>query len=138
MNAQDQQTIFADLSLARRLERAEAKANADFVETRAKLFPEIGACWTQVAGVYAMFDGLESPCTQTFGLGMFEMATAEHLEQIERFFEERGAPVFHEVSPMADLSLLALLHERGCYPIELTSVMYRPIRTGPLFDGSTE
>ncbi len=30
---------FADLSLARRLERAEAQSNARFVEARAKLFP---------------------------------------------------------------------------------------------------
>lgn len=74
-----------------------------------------------------MFDGAESPLTQTFGLGMFEEATNEHLETLENFFKERGAPVFHEISPMADLSLLSLLKERGYHPIELTSVMYRPL-----------
>jgi hypothetical protein len=31
---------FADLELARRLERTEARANADFVEARVKAFPE--------------------------------------------------------------------------------------------------
>ena len=74
-----------------------------------------------------MFDGVESPCTQTFGLGMFEETTGEHLDEIETFFRERGAPVFHEVSPMADPSLLQLFNERGYRPIELSSVLYQEI-----------
>ena len=74
-----------------------------------------------------MFDGAESPLTQTFGLGIFEDATAEHLDEIEAFFREREAPVFHEVSPMTDPSLMTLLGERGYRPVELTSVMYREL-----------
>jgi len=119
---------FSDLALARRLERTEAISNADFVETRAKLFPESGARWIEVAGAYAMYDGALSPLTQTFGLGIFDAITAAEMEKIEEFYREYDAPVFHEISPMADLSLLALLGERGYHPIELTSVMFRPIR----------
>lgn len=119
--------IYSDKTLSQKLERAEARANADFVETRARLQPESGAAWIEVGGAYAMFDGVESPCTQTFGLGMFEATSGEHLDAIERFFAENGAPVFHEVSPMADPSLIPLLNERGYQPIELTSVMYREI-----------
>jgi hypothetical protein len=63
---------FSDLALARRLERAEASRNAAFVETRAELQPGLQATWTEVAGAYAMFDGLDSPLTQSFGLGLFE------------------------------------------------------------------
>ncbi len=120
--------IYADKALSQKLERTEAQANADFVETRAALEPESGAAWIEVGGAYAMFDGLESPLTQTFGLGVFEETTAENLNAIESFFVERGAPVFHEVSPMADQSILSLLGERGYRPIELTSVMYRSIK----------
>lgn len=116
--------IYSDKALSQRLERTEARANSDFVEARARLYPESGATWIEVGGTYAMFDGIESPLTQTFGLGMFEEATNEHLDQIESFFKERGAPVFHEVSPMADLSLVTLLGERGYRLIELSSVMY--------------
>ena len=119
--------IFSDLSLARRLERTEAKSNAAFVEARKKLSPESGAEWIEVAGAYAMFDGTESPLTQTFGLGLFDPITNEDLDKLEAFFKERGAPVFHEISPLADSSLLPLLNERGYKPIELTSVMYRAI-----------
>ena len=119
--------IYSDKNLAQKLERAEARSNADFVETRAKMFPESGAQWIEVAGVYAMFDSIESPCTQTFGLGVFDEITNAELEKLEAFFKERNAPVFHEVSPLADASLLPLLNERGYQPIELTSVMFRSL-----------
>jgi len=117
----------SDLSLSRRLERTEARANAEFVEARARLFPDSGACWIEVAGAYAMFDGVGSPLTQTFGLGVFEPVTGETLDHIEAFYRQHGSEVFHEISPMADPSLLALLGERGYRPVELTSVMFRPL-----------
>lgn len=119
--------IYSDKALSQKLERTEARTNAYFVETRARLDSACGAAWIEVGGAYAMFDGVESPLTQTFGLGMFEETTSEHLDEIEAFFKERGAPVFHEVSPMADPSLMSLLSDRGYRPIELTSVMYREL-----------
>jgi hypothetical protein len=119
--------IYSDKILSQKLERTEARTNADFVETRARLDPACGAGWIEVGGAYAMFDGVESPLTQTFGLGLFEETTREHLDEIEAFFRERKAPVFHEVSPMADPPLMGLLSERGYRPIELTSVMYREL-----------
>jgi hypothetical protein len=72
-----------------------------------------------------MFDTPTSPVTQTFGLGLFEPASAAQLDRIEAFFRERQAPVYHEVSPIAGNELLGLLHERGYRPIELTSVLVR-------------
>lgn len=127
----NQQPIpFSDLVLSRRLERAEGRSNADFVEARSRLFPDSGAQWIEVAGAYAMFDGVGSPLTQTFGLGVFDPVTPAEMEKLEEFFRQRGAHVHHEVSPMADPSLLTLLSERGYHPIELTSVMYRPINSG--------
>ena len=117
----------SDRDLAKRLERTEARSNVSFVEARAEMSPVSGAEWIETAGVYAMFDGIESPLTQTFGLGIFETATHEILEKLETFFVERNAPVYHEVSPMADASLINLLNERGYQPIELTSVMFLPV-----------
>ena len=120
---------FSDLALARRLERAEAQSSARFVEARVRVFPESSAQWIEVAGAYAMFDTASSPLTQTFGLGLLQEVTSAEMELIEEFFRERGAPVFHEVSPLAGLALLTLLNERGYRTVEFTSVMYRPIRT---------
>lgn len=120
-------TIFLDKNFSRKLERTEARTNADFVETRARLFPASGAEWIEAAGAYAMFDGIESPLTQTFGLGIFDEITDAELDKIEAFFKRRNAPVFHEVSPLAYSSLIGLLNERGYQPIELTNVMYRTL-----------
>jgi hypothetical protein len=118
---------FADLALSRRLERAEALSNARFVESRARVVPESGACWIEVAGAHAMFDGPASPATQTFSLGMSQLPAGEELDRIEAFFTERGAPVYHEVSPLADDKLVPMLTGRGYKPFEFTSVLYRPI-----------
>jgi len=130
ISVEAQPFLFSDLHLARRLERVEGRSNADFVETRARVSPEVGAAWIEVAGTLAMFDGVHSPCTQTFCLGIFAPVTGGDLDRIEAFYRERGAPVFHEISPLADPSALALLNERGYRPIEFTSVMHRPIGSG--------
>jgi len=127
----DEETfIFSDLSLSRRLERAEARGNAEFVEARAAVEPGSGAGWTEVAGAYAMFDGVGSPVTQTFGLGLFEAASDEDLGRLEEFFRERGSPAYHEVSPLADPQTFPLLSGRGYEPFEFTSVMFRPLGAG--------
>jgi hypothetical protein len=120
----------ADVSLARRLERAEGRGCAEFVEARAALFPDGGARWIEVAGALAMYDGVASPITQTFGLGLFEKITPADLDRIEEFYRQFQAPVYHEVSPLADASLWPLLSERGYHPFEFTSVLYRPLRPG--------
>jgi GNAT superfamily N-acetyltransferase len=116
--------MFSDHSLSCRLERAEAAANAGFVEPRARLVPSSRAEWIGVAGAYAMYDGPRSPCTQTFGLGLFAIPTAADMDNVEAFFKERGAPVFHEVSPIAAKSHMPILSARRYQPIEFTSVMY--------------
>lgn len=119
---------FVDLELSRRLERVEAETNREFVEARAQFSPASGAKWIEVAGAYAMFDGVQSPLTQTFCLGIFEKITDDELEKIETFYRDLSTPVFHEVSPLADATLLPLLTKRGYYPIELTSVMFLPLK----------
>jgi GNAT superfamily N-acetyltransferase len=116
-----------DVAFSQRLERAEAKASASYVEARARAEPSLGAEWRDFDGTYAMFDGVGSPLSQTFGLGLFSAPSAEQLERIESFFHDRGAPIFHEVSPLADPAILGILAERGYSPIELTSVMYQPL-----------
>ncbi|MBK7707693.1 MAG: GNAT family N-acetyltransferase [Acidobacteria bacterium] len=129
--------VFSDIELSKRLERTEARANAAFVEARASLEPESGAAWIDIGGTYAMFDAIESPITQTFGLGMFGEVTSAVLGELETFFTDRGAPVHHEVSPLAGAELMATLYERGYRPIELTSVMYQELNGENLLDPIT-
>jgi GNAT superfamily N-acetyltransferase len=61
---------------------------------------------------------------------MFGAASGADLELLEEFFRGRGAPVYHEVSPLADPTTFPLLNERGYEPFEFTSVMFRPLRPG--------
>jgi len=121
----------ADHRLAQRLERAEGEANRRFVEARARAEPSSGASWTEVDGTYVMFDGVESPLTQTFGLGISVPVTSTALERIERYFSDRGATTFHEVSPLADGSTLPQLHARGYEAFEFSSVLFQPLPADP-------
>lgn len=113
-------------ALARRLERAEAAANVAFIEARARLQPELGATWLEVAGAYALYDGVGSPLTQTFGVGVFEPFGEPEYDRVERFFGERGSPTHHEVCALADAQTRSLLQKRGYQPIEESVVLTRP------------
>ena len=120
-------TLIADHALAFQLESTEATANARFVEARRRGDAESNATWINVAGAYAMFDGPESPCTQTFGLGVLGEPSKADFEQLEEFFFSRGAAVHHEVAPLASIETLNRLNERGYVPIEYTNVLCRRI-----------
>jgi GNAT superfamily N-acetyltransferase len=117
----------SDVNLSRRLERCEADTNASMIESRAQLQPDIGAAWIDVNGTYALFDGVGSPLTQTFGFGLFAAPAEEDLAKLEEFFGSRGADVFHEVSAIAAPETLEVLGRRGYRPVELTAILYRPI-----------
>ena len=118
---------FFDLALSQRLERSEGHACAQYAEARRRLFPDSGAEWMECAGAYAVFDGIESPVTQTFGLGIFEELSSAALDVIEQFFLGRGAPVLHEVSPFAGVAALETLCARNYRPVELSNVLCQPI-----------
>jgi GNAT superfamily N-acetyltransferase len=119
--------LFADLALSRRLERAEGYACAQFAAARRRLFPESGAEFIEHAGAYAAFDGVDSPVTQTFGLGIFEELSSAALDAIEKFFRAHGSPVCHEVSPFAGPGAFSLLCQRNYKPIEISNVLFRSI-----------
>ncbi len=120
-------SVFADLALARRLERTEGRGNAAFVDAQARLDPASGAIWTSIGGTAAMFAGVGSPITQTFGLGIHQPLVAKELDTLEHFFRSRGSATFHEVCPLAGVDVCATLAQRGYAPVELSTVLYQPI-----------
>lgn len=119
--------MFADLDLARRLEAAEGHSNAMFVEARARAFPDAPYQWKSFGTTRAMFDGIDSPITQTFGYGLGELSPAHVLDEAEEFFARHKAPVFHEVSPLASTEALEELVVRGYSPIEYSSILFLPL-----------
>ena len=115
--------LFMDRELSLRLERVEGVVGVAFAEVnRAR-----GAVSREFDGTYAFFDGVDSPLTQTFGLGMRAEVTTESLDAIEAFFTERGADVMHEVSPFAGVATIAQLAQRGYLPHELSTVLVLPL-----------
>jgi hypothetical protein len=122
--------FFSNKALSQQLEGAEARFNAAIVDSHAKYSSGSHVEWKEIGGVHAMFDGVESPLTQTFGLGLFEEPTHEIFEKLEAFYHQHNSPIFHEVSPMIDIGHLTLLQERNYRPVELTSVLYKPIQKG--------
>jgi hypothetical protein len=119
--------VFADVALARRLEATEGRGNAAFVDAQARIDPASGAIWTMVGGTSAMFAGVGSMITQTFGLGIHQPVIEKELDTIEHFFRSRGSAVFHEVCPLSGVDVHALLARRGYIPVELSTVLYQPI-----------
>jgi GNAT superfamily N-acetyltransferase len=118
---------FVDLALSKRLERAEGNACRQFADARRRLYSASGAEWIECAGAYAVFDTVDSPVTQTFGLGLFEKLTPAALDTIERFFRDRNAPVMHEVSPFAGVAAHDMLCARNYRPCEISNVLCRPL-----------
>lgn len=119
--------IFADRELAKRLEAAEGYGCAEFADAQRRLNPGSPSTWMTCAGATVVFDGVDSPITQTFGLGLFDESTPEALDEIEAFFLDRGAHVMHEVCPFAGTKTLDLLCSRGYEPIEISNAMYRTV-----------
>jgi GNAT superfamily N-acetyltransferase len=118
---------FSDLALAQRLERAEGDACVQFAAAHCRLRPDCGADWMECAGAQVVFDGVDSPATQTFGLGLNEELIPDSLDTIESFFLRHGSPVRHEVSPFAGVPALDLLCRRNYRPIETASVLYQSL-----------
>jgi hypothetical protein len=123
---EDVQYPVTDAQLSQRLEMAEAAANIAFVEARMRLDPGVGATHARIADVYAMYDGPESPLTQTFGLGVLRIPSPVEFDRLEDFFSRLHAPVHHEVSSVAPPELIGELVGRGYVPVEQSTVLVRP------------
>jgi GNAT superfamily N-acetyltransferase len=119
--------IFANLELARRLERTEGYACAGFAAARKKLDSACGSEWRKIAGADVVFDGVDAPTTQTFGLGMDREPTDAEWEEMEEFFRSQGTATLHEVCPLAGVGLLETLCQRGYRPVEVSNVLYRGV-----------
>lgn len=117
------------ISLAKRLENAEGEACASFAGARNAAYPgaEIPSIAVRKAGAFVVFDGVQSPLTQTFGLGLFEELTPEALGWIEQFFFAKGAAASHEVCPLAGVGVTRMLCERGYLPVEISTVLVQPL-----------
>jgi len=118
---------FADLTLARRLERAGAQSGVEYAQAQARLHSELGATVEAVAGGHAIFVGPASPLSRAVGLGLSGPVTTAELDRAETFYRERGTPVQVELCPLAHPSLRESLGRRGYRLAEFENVWVRPL-----------
>lgn len=103
--------LFCDISLAARIERAEALLMAECTEA-AKRRGTNGFVHF-VAGGAASFAEDDSPYNKVAGLGFEGVPTAAELDDVEEAFAAHGAPTQVELAHLADPAVGALLTGRG-------------------------
>lgn len=119
--------VFADLSLARRLEASEARGMAGYPSIQARLDSSSAGAVEKFGNGYAIFTGPDSPLSRAVGIGLDKPVEASELERVENFFKGRGARVLIDVCPLADSSFIALLRERGYRVAEFHHIWYRAL-----------
>jgi hypothetical protein len=119
----------ADESLIRRLEDGHADSGVAFGRAYLERHPGSDVAFEQIAGGWAVFQGLDSPVTQALAIGMRGALTPEELARLEHFFHSRGSPAVIDLSLMADPSVLSLLQEKRLVVREVSNVLARRIRS---------
>ena len=113
--------VLAGVALARRIETAEAAI------ARGCAAQQAGSAILEAGGGLALFQGTDSPLTQTVGLGLSGPVSEAELNAIEGFFRLRGARVTIDLCPLADAGLLDALTRRGYRATEFNNVLVRPL-----------
>jgi GNAT superfamily N-acetyltransferase len=127
--------LFADTSLAARIERTEATMlPAAVTHVRRGGGAGSDAFALELAGGVAAFTALGSPLNKVLGLGFAGVPTDEALDAVEDAYRARGVPVQVEISTLADPSVAALLTSRGYRLVGHENVLGRtlPLRHAPV------
>ena len=105
--------MFADVSLARRIERAESAMSAAMVDALGRRSGG-GVLVEPVGEGYAIYGGPGSPFNKIIGAGLEGEAIDEAaLDRAERVFREHGAVPRAEVSVLANPAVFEAFHRRG-------------------------
>ena len=125
------------MDLARRLEQTDITVSETSLNRWVERHPELGATSASLAGGKALFFGTASPLSQALGVGMNGPVTADDFDRLESFFIARGAPVVISLCPLADPTVLTLVHERRYRITHFENTLIRPIAPGENFDVPT-
>lgn len=106
-------SLFCDLALAERIERAEARHIADASTAARSRRRDADGFVVRLAGAVAAFAEPGSPLNKVAGLGFDGVPSAEALEEVEAAFAGHGAPTQVELCHLADPAVVAALVGRG-------------------------
>ena len=115
--------LFCDTALAARIERAEAQLTAKVSEAARLRRADAAGFMIPIAGGVASFAEEDSPFNKVAGLGFGGTPAAAALDQIERAFAARGAPVQIELANLAGPAIGALLTGRGYRLVSFENVL---------------
>src|SRR5215472_2171090 len=115
--------LFCDTALAGRIERAEVGLIAGACEAARRRRPEAGGFAIPAAGGLATFAGDGSPFNKVAGLGFGGVPDTAALDEIERAFAARSAPVQVELAHLADPAIGAMLTGRGYRLVSFENVL---------------
>ena len=122
--------LFCDDALAARIERAEADLIAACTRASLRRTGTTAGFVFPVAGGVAAFAEDDSPYNKVAGLGFAGVPSAADMDELERAYAARGAPVQVELPHLADPAVLVLLIERGYRPVSFENVLGRSLATG--------
>ncbi len=109
--------MFADIDLAARVDRAEARLCAGATAAIAKRDPSAQTLEFPLAGGTAVYATPGSPLNKVIGIGLeptFDAARFHReLDGVETGWESRNEPVRIELSTLANPEIYPLLHTRG-------------------------
>ncbi len=102
----DRLPLFCDVTLAGRIERAEAQLIAACCEATGRRRGDRDGFVIPISGGVAGFAEPDSPQNKVAGLGFAGLPAPSELDDVEHAFAARGAPVQAEVASIADPALL--------------------------------
>jgi GNAT superfamily N-acetyltransferase len=105
--------LFCDVSLAARIERAEARLTAESSDAARTRRGDTAGFARPFAGGVASFAEADSPFNKVIGLGFGGLPSAAGLDEVERAFAGLGAPVQVELCQLAEAGAGAFFTERG-------------------------
>ena len=129
--------MFADVSLAARIERAECRLIADSAAAAAARRGGSGVFVRPIGGGIASCAEPGSPLNKVAGLGFAGPLDPRELEETERAFAERGVPVQVELSTLAEAGAAAFFTRRGYSLVGFENVLGRRLSGADVAAGET-
>jgi GNAT superfamily N-acetyltransferase len=107
------EVVFANASLARRIERAEVGLILEGARAAARRLPADQPVLVEMNGGAAVYVEESAPFNKIVGLGFSGVPDAALLDDVERQFAARKAPLQAEISTLADPDVARTLTRRG-------------------------
>jgi GNAT superfamily N-acetyltransferase len=123
--------LFCDTALAQRIERAEAQLVVRASEAAHRRTGNDAGFVIRVAGGVASFADEDSPFNKVAGLGFGGVPEATVLDEVERMFAARCAPVQVELANLGDPAIGVLLTERDYRLTSFENVLGRAVTGTP-------